>query len=166
MTNSVEPPPMSIRKSGSWRAGNSLRSARLIRRASSSPEMTSTRTPVRFWTASTNSSELDASRTAQVATARTTSAPEPPASLTKCSTVEAPASMASGESFPVRRVSLPRRTIAFSRRSTSSVPSSSRLATSSLMLLVPMSIARERPHGGRIVTRRPAEPREDDVKGA
>ncbi len=110
-------------------------------RASSSPEITSTLTPVRFLTASTNSPEFTASRTAQVATARTTSAPDPPASLTKCSTVEAPASMASGESRPVRSVSLPRRTIAFSRRRTSRVPSSSRLATSSLMLLVPMSMA-------------------------
>ena len=52
-----------------------------------------------------------------------------------------PASMASGESRPVRSVSLPSRTIAFSRRTTSSVPSSSTLATSSLMLLVPMSMA-------------------------
>ena len=112
-----------------------------MRRASSSPEITSTRTPVRLRTASTNSLELAASRTAQVATARAISAPAPAASLTKCSTVETPASMASGESFPVRSVSLPRRTIAFSRRSTSSVPSSSMLATSSLMLFVPMSIA-------------------------
>ena len=74
--------------------------------------------------------------------------------------------MASGESFPVRSVSLPRRTIAFSRRSTSSVPSSSTLATSSLMLLVPMSIARERPHGGGILARRRRNPVKTDVKGA
>ena len=141
MTSSVEPPPMSIKNRGSWRAGNSLRSARLISRASSSPEITSTRTPVRFRMASANSWEFLASRTAQVATARTTSAPAPPASFMKCSTVEAPASIASAESWPVRRVSLPRRTIAFSRSSTSSVPSCSMLATRSLMLLVPMSMA-------------------------
>jgi hypothetical protein len=49
--------------------------------------------------------------------------------------------MASAESRPVLKVSLPRRTIAFSRRTTSRVPSSSTFATSSLMLLVPMSIA-------------------------
>ncbi len=132
---------MSTRKSGSLVAGNSLRTARLMSRASSSPEITSTRTPVRFLTAATKSSEFVASRTAHVATARTTSAPEPCASLARCSTVEAPASMASGESRPVRRVSLPRRTISFSRSTTSSVPSSSTLATSSLMLFVPMSIA-------------------------
>ncbi len=74
--------------------------------------------------------------------------------------------MASGESFPVRRVSLPSRTMAFSRRSTSSVPSSSRLATSSLMLLVPMSMAASVRMAAEFSRGGSAEPREDDVKSA
>ncbi len=90
MTNSVEPPPMSMRKSGSKRAGNSLRTPRLMSRASSSPETTSTVTPVRRRTASRKAAELEASRTAQVATARTRSAPAAWIERRNCSTASDP----------------------------------------------------------------------------
>ena len=62
-------------KSGSQEVGNSVRRARLMRRASSSPERISTSIPHRSRTASQNASELTASRTAQVATTHLVHAP-------------------------------------------------------------------------------------------
>ena len=109
--------------------------------------------------------EFEASRTAQVATARTSSAPAAWIERRNCSTASTPASMASSERRPVASVSLPRRTRDFSRDSTCSDPSSSTEAISSLMLLVPMSMAASCLIVGAIL--RPGEDRpEGDVNSA
>ena len=74
-TTSVEPPPMSRTRSGSQEGGRSVRTARVMSRASSSPEITASRIPVSRLTRLTNSPPFEASRTAHVATPVIESAP-------------------------------------------------------------------------------------------
>src|SRR5664280_2271152 len=74
-TTSVDPPPMSRTRSGSHEGGSSERTARVMSRASSSPEITARRSPVSLRTRLTNSSPFAASRTAHVATAVIAPAP-------------------------------------------------------------------------------------------
>ena len=99
------------------------RTASVIRRASSSPEITSTSIPQRDRTAATKSAAFSASRTAHVATARIVSAPAARRDLGEPLDGRRARLIASGDRRPVAKVSWPRRTRSFSRERGSRVPS-------------------------------------------
>ena len=145
---SVLPPPMSISTRRWSNTGTAWSTPRWMRRASSTPEMTSTSTPASSRARSRNSWAFSASRTALVATAWM-SASWTAAMRARRSRATTPRSMASGVRRFMSPEPDPRRTISFSRAMTSkagpagpSTPStSSTRATTMWNEFVPMSMA-------------------------
>ena len=141
-TNSVEPPPMSITTVGSTAAGRPDIAPRNVSCASSSPLSTRASSPkLARARASANSAPLEASRTAEVSTARFASQ--------RCSSIAARYSRqhAPGRARPPpgracrsRRRRRPRRVTCERRTSSSTVPApASTSAISSRVEFVPMS---------------------------
>ena len=112
------PPPMSMRRRRRSNTGTACSTPRWMRRASSTPETTSTSTPASSRARRTNSSRFSASRTALVATARM-AAPETSATWRKRWRAATPRSMASGGSSFMSPDPDPRRTTSFSWATTS-----------------------------------------------
>jgi hypothetical protein len=110
LDNSSDPPPMSMLMIRPALQPYHRRTARNVRRASSTPLSTCSATPVSASTRASTSSEFFASRTAEVANAISSAQPELPAILANSSTVEI------SLSAPLR-VSLPESSIASASRS-------------------------------------------------
>ena len=120
--------------------GSACSTPRWMRRASSVPEMTSTSTPASSRARWRKASWLPASRTAEVATART-GAPDASAMRRMRARAATPRSMASGASSFMSPPPRPRRTISFSCVRTSKARSPSTRATTRWNELVPTSMA-------------------------
>ena len=133
------PPPMSTRISLLSKTGTACSTPRWMRRASSRPEITSTVTPTSA-AALMKSSALAASRTAEVATARS-GAFLLRASWAIRASAATPRSMASGSSCFMSPPPWPRRTVTFSRSITSKRAPCLIFAITRWKLLVPTSIA-------------------------
>ncbi len=141
MEISVDPPPMSMLIFVAPRAVHPCEAASPIRRASSMPDKTSTRTPVWRSTSEMNSAELLASRTEAVATAMIVSAPRASAMERNRLMQIVARSIAEGARCPLRSVSWPSLTASFSRARTANESLAAASTTASLIELDPMSIA-------------------------
>ena len=142
-TNSVDPPPISITRNGPSDAGRSRVAPRNESDASSSPEITSGRTPKRSKTPSIKRSRLVASRVALVAQKRIFSTPRLAISAAYKSTAASVRVIASGWNCPVLSTPWPRRTTSISLVTSRKV-SPSISAISKRMEFVPQSIAATR----------------------
>src|SRR5579862_5550991 len=112
-----------------------------MRRPSSSPESTRTARRASLSARRTNSARFRASRTAEVATARTTSTPWASETARYRLSTSIARSMTSGEIPPLVKVDSPSRSISRSRSRISREPGPWRRETTRCTLLAPMSIA-------------------------
>src|SRR5262245_60258108 len=152
---SVEPPPMSHSSIRWSKTGTAWSTPRWMRRASSTPEITSTSTPASSQARRTNSSWFSASRTALVATARTGASSMSAICFIRRS-VSTPRWMASGVSRFMSPLPVPSRTISFSLVTTSKRSSPVTRATTRWMLFVPTSMAARVSTGSAIRASEPA----------
>ena len=138
--NSVLPPPMSMTRTCSSNTGRACRTPRWMRRASSTPGMTSISMPASRRARSRKVARFDASRSALVATA-VIGASNPWAMPANRTSAAMPRSMASSASRCMSPEPDPSRTISFSVASTSKWPSGSMRATIRWNEFVPRSMA-------------------------
>ena len=115
--SSVEPPPMSTTRTGAGTSGSARVAPSYVSCASTSPLTTSGSTPRRWRTPAMKTSELDASRDAEVAQNRSASTRCASRIAAYSSTAAKVRSRASSARRPVRSTSWPSRTIRISRTS-------------------------------------------------